>query len=803
MNHNLISRAVLATALLGGAVSAQQPTFFDQIASFGVQGGIAEIVSANGTGTVLAFSDADAGRVGFVDITDPTNPIALPDVVTGGEPTSVSFSGDLLVAAVLTTPWGEDDPAPDPTDPANAGQLFVIDAQNPAAPVVLGTVAIGFQPDSVKLIDTDNGPVAIVCIENEPIVVDNAEIVLDEDIPGFPTSGPNFPQDRSEAGFVQVISIDTNNVAASTVATVTLPESLLTNAGLLFPTDPQPEFVDVFGTTAAISLQENNGIAILDIADPNNPSLTRVFSLGNAAERLTDICEDDAISLDQGYPSSIGGSVDADEDGSGNPILGGPRQPDAIGFTPDGTVILSADEGELNRTGGRGWSSWDINGNVIYEDAGRLEEVAVVFGQYPDGRSENRGIEIEGITSATFNGRDYAFVVSERGSFIGVYNIQNPANPRLTQVLPTGISPEGIVALPARDLLVTADESSGTLTIYQASTTFPDDATMPLTFSFDVPFGGMSGFDGTSLGFFAVPDNALPTAINFVQTGSPFTAFTPLQLSIPVTIGGEQQRYDGEGVVRDRSILAPFGGFLGGFFIASEGNGSSRPNLIVQTNLFGEVLREIQLPANIDAAADASIGGNAVASAGAGTIRGNGFEGVTLSNDGRYLYACIQRQFNSEAATHTRIARYDLTQIQDGSAPNSDFRTGGDWEFFYYPLEAATGAGFIGLSEITMLPNGDFLVIERDQGIGAETALKAVYTFSLAGLVPDANGVPDAADTVSKSLVLDVQAEFFPFEKVEGLALIGGELWVGLDNDGGETENRVVNTGPLTLPGGN
>jgi hypothetical protein len=51
----------------------------------------------------------------------------------------------------------------------------------------------------------------------------------------------------------------------------------------------------------------------------------------------------------------------------------------------------------------------------------------------------------------------------------------------------------------------------------------------------------------------------------------------------------------------------------------------------VQTDLFGNVLREIQMPQNIDAAADASIGGNAVASAGGGRIRGNGFEGVTLS----------------------------------------------------------------------------------------------------------------------------------------------------------------------------
>jgi hypothetical protein len=155
-------------------------------------------------------------------------------------------------------------------------------------------------------------------------------------------------------------------------------------------------------------------------------------------------------------------------------------------------------------------------------------------------------------------------------------------------------------------------------------------------------------------------------------------------------------------------------------------------------------------------------------------------------------------------ATHTRIARYDLQQIQNGSAPSNGLRFGGDWEFFYYPLEAATGAGFIGLSEIVALSNTDFLVIERDQGIGAETALKAVYAFTIEGAVPDTDGQPgeagSATDVVTKALSVDVRAEFFPFEKVEGLGLVGNRLWVGLDNDGGEVANRLVDAGRVQNP---
>lgn len=50
-------------------------------------------------------------------------------------------------------------------------------------------------------------------------------------------------------------------------------------------------------------------------------------------------------------------------------------------------------------------------------------------------------------------------MVSERGSIIGVYDVSDLAAPRLTQQLPSGISPEGIVALPRRSLLVTANEA--------------------------------------------------------------------------------------------------------------------------------------------------------------------------------------------------------------------------------------------------------------------------------------------------------------------------------------------------------
>ena len=168
------------------------------------------------------------------------------------------------------------------------------------------------------------------------------------------------------------------------------------------------------------------------------------------------------------------GYLDSETTGlGGNPVTGGPRQPDAIAFSPDGDLIYSADEGELDFTGGRGWSSHRLQGGVVYADCHQLEEIAATCGQYPEGRSGNRGIEVEGIATACYGDRKFAFAISERGSFVGVYDIRNPHRPRFVQLLPTGIGPEGIATIPARGLMITADEVSGTLTIFEGRRDLP------------------------------------------------------------------------------------------------------------------------------------------------------------------------------------------------------------------------------------------------------------------------------------------------------------------------------------------
>jgi hypothetical protein len=123
------------------------------------------------------------------------------------------------------------------------------------------------------------------------------------------------------------------------------------------------------------------------------------------------------------------------------------------------------------------------------------------------------------------------------------------------------------------------------------------------------------------------------------------------------------------------------------------------------------------------------------------------------------------------------------------------------WDAFFYPLESS--AFTIGLSEIvlagTTLNGADvYAVIERDNHLSANGLIKRVYTFTLDGLAPAdvataVSATSIAGSAVSKQLLRDVQPQFTPYEKVEGLAVTwGGDLWVALDNDGGEFESRLV-----------
>src|SRR5262245_12487578 len=80
---------------------------FSHIATFDVMAGngsaVAEIVDTSKDGKTLAYTDAINGAVGFVDISDPENPVAKGTLALPGSPTSLVIKDGFVVVGVDTT----------------------------------------------------------------------------------------------------------------------------------------------------------------------------------------------------------------------------------------------------------------------------------------------------------------------------------------------------------------------------------------------------------------------------------------------------------------------------------------------------------------------------------------------------------------------------------------------------------------------------------------------------------------------------------------------------------------------------
>ncbi|WP_256760547.1 esterase-like activity of phytase family protein [Cohnella sp. WQ 127256] len=745
LSVSLIASTVFATGSFA-ATKTKQVGSFRPLTTFVVPGGgIAEIVSATPDGNRLFYTSAGLGSIGVVDLTNPAKPKHLSAIEVGGEPTSVTVTPDGKTAlAVVIASKREVGEVPE----IKPGKLIAIDTKTLK---IKGELAIGNHPDSIAITTLKGQYTAVIAIENEPLYVDDKGVRTDEEKPGL-------DGDLSGPGYVQIVSINTSDISKSKITDVKFNATQMKAKGLLYPEDPQPEFVDIRNGKAAVTLQENNGVAVIDL---QTSKITSLFSSGKPVKQKADLTEDGKIAFTGSYPEDVSKEEHA-----------GARMSDAIAWNAAGTTLYTADEGELDYTGGRGWSVWSPAGKLLWTDKGALEQKAAEYGYYADSRSEAKGIEVEGVETAIFGKKEFAFVGSERGSFVAVYDITKSAAPALVQLLPTGIRPEGLLALPQKNVFLTSDETSGTITIfegiagqYQAPANHPTIVAKPgVSWS---AISGLAADANNSNILYAVPDVAMEPYIYKLDLKGGEAKLTH---HVAIKENGKLANIDMEGIVVDTSIAK---GKQPGFWLASEGNALFKDkdymaNQLIQVDSKGNVLRKVSLPADID-------------SAEGGVIRNNGFEGVTISSDGRYLVAPIQREYAKDAkvdgVNYTRIARYDLQTSA--------------WDFFLYPLEKTdTKSDWIGLSEIVNLGKDKYAVIERDKLIGGAAKLKAVYTFTLKDVKPFSGQTTEAStiagSVVKKTKVLDLKSTIAPFEKLEGLTVTpNGKVWAAVDNDGG------------------
>lgn len=695
-----------ALALCAGAASAEMN--FNRIASFPTphnmgegedrsQESSAEIISVTGDGMTLVYSDSPLGVIGLVDITDPANPQPKGNIALDGEPTAVSALGNTVFVGINTSESY--------TEPS--GHLLHIDLATGEA---VADCDLGGQPDSTAV--APDGSFVTVAVENE-----RDEEAGDGKVPQMP------------AGYIAIVPLVDGMMNCEG-----LVKADITGLAEVAPEDPEPEFVDVSPAgEIAVTLQENNHIVVLSPAG----DVISHFSAGAVSLENVDTEEEGALTFD-------GTLTDV------------PREPDALQWI-DGDHFVVANEGDMDG-GSRGFTVFRKDGPVVYDSGLGFEYAVAEIGHYPEGRSGNKGVEPEGMEVATFDGTPMMFLLSERGSVVGVYDMTDPANPVLKQLLPSGIGPEGAVAIPARNLLATANETDlGADGLPRAHVMVYEFQDAPAVYP-HLTSAGLR-IDGRPVGWVAnsgmvADEDGFVWFVNDSFLGMQPSIFkvdvseTPARIVDVVRVtreGQTAQKLDLEGITLDGE---------GGFWLASEGRTDRLiPHAIHHVDAEGNIEDEIGLPKELMNAE-----------------RRFGFEGITKVGD--TLWMAVQREWDDDPANLVKLVAYNLET--------------GEWGAVHYP-KAEPETGWVGLSEI--VAQGDWVyVIERDNQIGENAVTKKIYRIPAAEMVPAPLG--GELPVVSKEEVRDLLPDLkstngYVLDKVEGLAITAdGTAWVSTDNDG-------------------
>lgn len=714
MHFRTVLAASAAGLLLTTALPAMAAQYFNRIASFPValntpdaepgQENSSEIIYATEDGNTLVYSNALLGGVGFIDITDAKAPKAGGFVALEGGPTSVTVIGGKALVTVDTTS--------DFTQPS--GNLAVIDIARKA---IESTCDLRGQPDAITK-SFDNTIIAI-SMENQ-----RNEEVNDGAIPQLP------------GGNITFLTVG----AGGAVDCGTLRVTDLTGVADIAGEDAEPEYTDFNSANeVAVTLQENNHIVILN---------------GVTGEIISDFSAG-AVTLE---------NIDATEDGRlifAETQVDRVREPDAVQWLDDDRIVV-ANEGDWNG-GSRGFTIFAKDGTVLYDSGSLLDHLAATVGHYPEGRSDAKGVEPEGMEVGTFGDTKYIFVNEERSSLVAVFK-DTGAEPEFVQQLPSGLGPEGALAIPSRNLYVTANETDlspdglagAHVMIFELqdveAPNYPQIVSDNDENGLPIGWAALSGAvaDATQPGIlYVVTDSAFSEAAIYTVDASQ----KPARITKKTVItrnGVPAQKLDLEGITLDGE---------GGFWLASEGDTAVlTPHALFHVNADGEIEEEVAYPAALLA----------------GETR-SGSEGVAAigSGDDLTLWIAIQREWKDDEKGFVKLVSYK---------PSTK-----EWGAVRYPLEAPSEGAWVGLSEITL--HGDHVyLIERDNQIAGKAVLKKLYRVPVAELVPAELGgeLPTVTKEEVRDLIPDLASHNgYVVDKVESFAIDStGEGFVITDNDG-------------------
>lgn len=340
--------------------------------------GAAEIVQYHAsTQTIYATNSATngiaiipGGNIGSTAMPDPINNINLPvasialpstvnDGVTLGGVTSIAISNDLLAVAVA---------AQVTTD--NGYVLFYNGLEN-SAPVFIDAVEVGALPDSIEF--TPDGGKLVVANEGEPS--DDYSIDPEGSISIIDILASNEPEETADTiGFTafngQMAELMSQGLSFPNPSGRTINGNAITTT---VAQDLEPEYVSTTNEFAYVTLQENNGVAVVDL----DALSVQVMGLGfkDWSELNIDAKEDGMVSFGQ-YEG-----------------LNGVYMPDTIANFEwkDATFLVTANEGDAREyffavadeaacTAANGQDFDADDGCLAYSDEVKLEDLPAQAG---------------------------------------------------------------------------------------------------------------------------------------------------------------------------------------------------------------------------------------------------------------------------------------------------------------------------------------------------------------------------------------------------------------------------------------
>ena len=459
-------------------------TLFSTVARVSLGDGVPEIAAFDSATNTVFATNSEAKEVEVIDISDINNPTlkdAIDITAFGGNVNSVATKNGYLAIAVEAENATDD------------GKVVIFKTDNLTTPYA--QITAGALPDMV--IFTPDGKYVLAANEGEP----NDDYTID------PKGSITLIELNSKA--TTQIFFDSFNDQTQTLAAKGFR---VFGPGADLSTDVEPEYITVSSDskTAFIALQENNGIAKLDIA---SKTITEILPLGTKdySDLLFDLSDkDDSIgnlknwnvlsfyqpdAIDYFEVNGVGYIITANE-GDARDYDGYSEEERVDELNLDPTAYPNAEElqesenlGRLKVTtangdtdgdgdidqifgfGARSFSIWDTSGTRLYDSGNEFTlKTLFEFGNYPENRSDDKGTEPEAVTTFVEGTNTYAVIGLERSGDVLVYNISDIYNPVFVQRL-RNTSPEGLT-------VVGAEDSPNGKTLLIVANEFPDTATL-------------------------------------------------------------------------------------------------------------------------------------------------------------------------------------------------------------------------------------------------------------------------------------------------------------------------------------